>query len=344
MEQGKRYIRSSTSIDTREAPAESTPSYLESSSPEAALSAATKREQTVAADLFATLLAQNKERARSSIETYEAATDLITAIDTLLVRHAEKFGFNRDEEFSHFGERTFKEAYAAVTHAAERLSARYFLDTERTKNERKHAAVVTNAREFIELMRHAQDEGRIPQELLARDAFKLIAQNITAISLQDHGSDATTIVELDAQHLMDHDLQGCMQLVDALIEQGGNLSSMDKLLLHQSMVYHRVGYMVPPILEGIAQKGLHGKDLGIPMLAAHYIRTQYDDPSSVWQTIFPAHEFELLHRAVLYQEKKPEGPSDMALQISPTLDDGTREHNIETIVRIARSADEETGV
>ena len=85
---------------------------------------ATKREQTVEADFFSKLLAQHRERARSCIEVYEAATDLITAIDTLLVRHAEKSGFNRDQEFNRFGSRLFTDSRDEVISAAEDLTAR----------------------------------------------------------------------------------------------------------------------------------------------------------------------------------------------------------------------------
>jgi hypothetical protein len=130
-----------------------------------------------------------------------------------------------------------------------------------------------------------------------------------------------------------------MQLADALIEQGGHLSPMDKLLLHQSAIYHRVSFMIPPVLQAIAQKGIQGKDLGIPMLAAQYIRSQYDDQSSVWHTIFPPHEFELLHKAVLYQEKESQNPSDMALQVG-AANEAARDHNVEAIVRISHRTDE----
>ncbi len=340
MQKQASYMQRAAADETRGSPAH-TVEPSDSSHPEAVLSEATKREHRVEAEFFSTLLADHREKARSCIEIYEAATDLVNVIDTLLVRHAEKFGFDREEEFSRFGASRFTDAFDDVSVAAERLAARYFLDHEKTRNEIKHAAVVTTARDFVTLMREAQHEGKIPKDLLARDAFKLIAQNITAISLQDRGSDVTTIVELDAQHLMVQELQGCMQLADALIEQGGSLSAMDKLLLHQSAVYHRVGLMIPPVLEAIAQKGIKGTDLGIPMLAAHYVRSQYDTPASVWQTVFSAQEFELVHRAVLYQDKECERSSDMALQVAPSQNDAAREHNIEAIVRIAHKSDQE---
>jgi sulfur transfer complex TusBCD TusB component (DsrH family) len=333
MEKAEGHIRLYPDDGAHEAPAAPHGRATESD-PRLSLAEATKREQAVEADFFATLLAQHRDRARSYIEVYEAAADLVTAIDTLLVRHAEKSGFNREEAFNRFGSTLFKDAINEVLAAAEDLTARYF-----ARSEKKYPSVVTNVHEFISLISEAQSTGSLPSDLLARDAFKLIAQNITAISLQDKGSDITTIVELDAIHLMEHDLQGCMQLADALIEQGGHLSPMDKLLLHQSAIYHRVSFMIPPVLQAIAQKGIQGKDLGIPMLAAQYIRSQYDDQSSVWHTIFPPHEFELLHKAVLYQEKESQNPSDMALQVG-AANEAARDHNVEAIVRISHRTDE----
>ena len=305
---------------------------------EASLEAATKREQAVEADFLETILARNGAMSRTVIDVYESATDLVAAVDTLLVRHALKCGFDREAAFEAFGEKTFHDSFSEVRVAAEHLAALYFLTNPATRNDQKYAAIVTNTQEFIALMREAQADGKIPQSLLARDAFKLIAQNITAISLQDKGSEVTTIVELDAHHLMEHDLRGCMQLADTLIEHGCTFSAMDKLLLHQGMVYHCVGYMVPPVLEAIAEKGMNGKQLGVPMLAAHYIRNQYDDPNSVWQNVFPAQDFELLHRAVLYQDQGGFGTPEMALQVGETVDDAVRTHNIEAIIRIAHRA------
>jgi hypothetical protein len=330
-------------VDRREEHAALAVRPLPSGAADSALSEATKREQRVEADLFSALLETDPVKARSFIETYEAATDLVTAIDTLLVRHAEKFGFHRDEEFARFGDRTFAEAAFEIELAAEKLSALYFQENEKTRNATKHAAVVASAKNFIALMLEAQNEGAVSRDVTARDAFKLIAQNITAISLQDRGSDVTTIIELDAQHLMEEELRGCMQLADALIEQGGAISAMDKLLLHQSAVYHRVGLMIPPVLEAVAKKGMSGSELGIPILAAHYVRSQYDDCCSPWQTIFSAQEFELIHRAVLYHDKRCETPSDLALQVDPASNVAAREHNIEAIVRIAHKSDEELG-
>ena len=307
---------------------------------QASLEAAAKRERAVEADFLETILSRNGAMARNVVDVYESATDLVDAVDMLLVRHALKCGFDREAAFEAFGENTFHDSYAEVRTAAEHLAALYFLNNSATRNDQKYAAIVTNAQEFIALMQEAQAEGKIPQSLLARDAFKLIAQNITAISLQDKGSEVTTIVELDAHHLMEHDLRGCMQLADTLIEHGCPLSAMDRLLLHQSMVYHCVGYMIPPVLEAIAEKGMNGKQLGVPMLAAHYIRNQYDDPSSVWQNVFPAQDFELLHRAVLYQDKGGFGTPEMALRVSEKVDDTVRTHNIEAILRIAHRAPE----
>jgi len=306
----------------------------------ASLEAAEKREHAVEADFLETILARNGAMARNVVDVYESASELVDAVDMLLVRHALKCGFDREAAFEGFGEKTFLESSAELRTAAEHLAAIYFLNNPVTRNDQKYSALVSNTQEFLALMGEAQAEGRIPQNLLARDAFKLIAQNITTISLQDKGSEVTTIVELDAHHLMEHDLRGCMQLADTLIDHGCPLSAMDRLLLHQSMVYHCVGYMVPPVLEAIAEKGMNGKQLGVPMLAAHYIRNQYDDPNSVWQNVFPAEDFELLHRAVLYQDKGGFGTPEMALRVADEVDDSVRTHNIEAILRIAHRAPE----
>lgn len=311
-----------------------------SQSATSAVEAAERREQSVEAEFLSRVLETNGSMARSVIEVYENASELIDKIDTLLVRHALKSGFDRESAFASFGDRTFTEAIDEVIGQAEKLTAIYFLNNPATQNNQKYAAIVTTVHEFIELMRQAQDEGHIPQTLFAKDAFKLIAQNITALALQDKGCEVTTIIELDAHHVTEHDIRGCMQLAETLSDHGCALSAMEKLLLHQGMVYHCVGYMVPPVLEAIAEKGMNGKQLGIPMLAAHYIRSQYEAPESAWKRVFSEGAFDLIHRAVLFQDKGGHGTADMALQLSPKPTDTVRSHNLEAIVRIAHRAPE----
>lgn len=301
---------------------------------------AEKREQSVEAEFLNRLLETNGSMARTVIEVFENASELIDKIDALLVRHALKSGFDRESVFESFGQESFAEGFTKVHEQADKLSALYFLDNPATQNTQKYAAVVTTVQEFIALMRQAQAEGSIPTTLSSKDAFKLIAQNITTLALQDKGCEVTTIIELDAHHLTEHDIRGCMQLAETLSDHGCSLSAMEKLLLHQSMVYHSVGYMVPPVLEAIAEKGMNGKQLGIPMLAAHYIRSQYEDPTSAWKSVFSEQAFDLLHRAVLFQDKGALGTPDMALQVTPQPSETVRTHNLEAIIRIAHRAPE----
>ena len=301
---------------------------------------AEKREHSVEAEFLNRLLETNGSMARTVIEVYENASDLIDKIDALLVRHALKSGFDRESVFASFGEKKFAEGVDDIIAHAEKVTALYFLNDPAAQNNQKYAAVVTTVHEFIELMKQAQEEGQIPQTLLAKDAFKLVAQNITALALQDKGCEVTTIIELDAHHVTEHDIRGCMQLAETLSDHGCSLSAMEKLLLHQGMVYHCVGYMVPPVLEAIAEKGMNGKQLGIPMLAAHYIRSQYEDPTSAWKSIFSEKAFDLIHRAVLFQDKGGHGTPDMALQVTPKPNEKVRSHNLEAIVRIAHRAPE----
>lgn len=301
---------------------------------------AEKREQSVEAEFLNRLLETNGSMARTVIEVFENASELIDKIDALLVRHALKSGFDRESVFESFGDKNFTDGFTDILEQAEKLSALYFLTTPATQNPQKYSGVVASVQEFIALMRQAQDEGNIPITLSAKDAFKLIAQNITALALQDKGCEVTTIIELDAHHLTEHDIRGCMQLAETLSEHGCSLSAMEKLLLHQSMVYHSVGYMVPPVLDAIAEKGMNGKQLGIPMLAAHYIRSQYEDPTSAWKSIFSEKSFDLLHRAVLFQDKGSLGTPEMALQVTPQPTEHIRSHNLEAIIRIAHRAPE----
>lgn len=305
------------------------------------LEAAEKREQAVEADFLNRALENDSEGGRAVVEVFENASDLIDKIDSLLVRHALKSGFDRERAFESFGDRTFAEAIKEIRSTAEKLAETYFLNQSSTDDLKKYAAVVTTTFEFIDLLRQSQIEGSVPTDLSAKDAFKLIAQNITALALQDKGHDVTTIVELDATHLTEHDIRGCMQLADTLSDHGCALSALERLLLHQSMVYHCVGYMAPPILEAIADKGMNGKHLGVPMLAAHYVRNQYEDPASGWRSVFNEKAFELLHRAVLYQDNGAQGSADMALHVAEESTEETRAHNLEAIVRIAHHTPED---
>lgn len=265
---------------------------------DSSLNIAERREHLAQAEFLNKALRDSGDLARTVVDIFEAASDLIEKVDTLLVRQALKSGFDRERVFESFGEHRFAEFISEITLEAERLVTIYFHSKD---NAQKCEAVIATVREFIDLMKAAQQEGQIPLELLAKDAFKVIAQNITALALQDKGREITTIVELDAAHLTEHDIARCMQLADQWSQNGHSLSAMERLLIHQSIIYHKVGYMVPPILEAVAERGINGRELGIPMLAARYVRSQYEDSKSAWKNLFSEQAFEALHRAILYQ-------------------------------------------
>ncbi|MFA5508510.1 MAG: hypothetical protein WC423_24005, partial [Vulcanimicrobiota bacterium] len=112
-----------------------------------------------------------------------------------------------------------------------------FGNKEANHNPEKKALVSAQAGRFLDLVAEAAPPG-----MSASDAFKLAQDNAVLVAYQDRVSSEVFMGDHGVRHLLGHNIRVCEELADKVVAQGGTVSAKDRLVMHQTMVMHDLGY------------------------------------------------------------------------------------------------------
>lgn len=263
------------------------------------------------------------------------------AVQAEIKKFAQDRGVNLDEIPQELATISFEsDANGQTEAAAQQLVEKFFNSEQASRNPEKYAMVAKQTQEYLQLLRQAQVEGAIPKNATAADMYRLISENITALALQDRAASENLLGDHGIRHLVGHNIEVSMQIAESLRNRGASISSMDKLLMQQIMIYHDLGYAMAPVRDAINQQGIRGQDAGHNLLAAQYVRERIVDSSDVWHTIFGQNQenLDILHRGILYHDKDESGGA--GIRFVTKLKEGQdpklmRAANIESIIRTA---------
>lgn len=266
---------------------------------------------------------------------YADASSQMDKVDLSLQTHSRSIGIDINQVPAEIYGKSFAQSVEQIRTIASVQVEQYFLNKESTFNPQKCATVQKQTKEFIDLMVQAQLEGSISLNLSAADAFRLVAHNLSGLSLQDRAASENLLGDHGVRHLVGHNINSCMQLAQGLQNQGVNVSAMDRLIMHQTMLWHDLGYAMPVVRDQINRDGIRGQDFGHNVLAAQFVRQEYTSPDSVWRSVFRPNDFECIHNAILFHDRDVNGNPGVKLTPGNHRDEGVRESNIQAIVRIA---------
>lgn len=213
---------------------------------------------------------------------------------------------------------------------AQGIVDRFFLSDAASKNPEKHATVSEQTQRFLDLTMQAAPPG-----FTAADAAKLVASNLALISYQDQAAAENMLGDHGVRHLLGHNVKACESLADALEQQGTPVSATERLMLHQTMIVHDLGYAMDTVRDAINRDGIKGQDAGHNVLAAKYLKERAQDPSDPLTKLFSPTDLDTVHRCVLFHDKDAEGKPGIHLQVGSQLGPEERATNLETITRLA---------
>lgn len=204
-------------------------------------------------------------------------------------------------------------------------------------NPEKYNDIIGQNAQYLDLLFQCQSEGRIPQDLKAGEVFALVSENISALALQDRASSENTLGDHGERHLVRHNIQVAIELANQLQEKGVPVTSLDKLLLHQTMLYHDLGYAMEPVRDAINKDGPKGQDAGHNILAAQFVRERTAKEGDLWRRVFGKKASEQIHTAIIYHDKDSEGKNrvDFSAQKQGETAEEAKGRIIESIVRTA---------
>jgi hypothetical protein len=223
-----------------------------------------------------------------------------------------------------------KDNLAEVKKATQGIVDKLFLSQQASFNPEKHATVTQETERFLDLAMQVAPKG-----FSAADAYKLVAGNLALISYQDKAAAENMLGDHGVRHLLGHNIKACEQLADGLEKRGIPVNSMDRLVMHQAMIVHDLGYAMDSVRNPINSEGLKGQDAGHNVLAARYLRERSQNPDDPLAKLFGQGDLERMHRCVLYHDKDVQGGPGVHFNMNSTLTDDERAGNLETMTRVA---------
>ena len=215
------------------------------------------------------------------------------------------------------------------------LVEQFYKRAEASINPEKFQLLQNQTEQFLKLLRQAQAEGSVSNTLSAEDVYRLTSENIAILAYQDRIASENLLGDHGLRHLVGHNIRVSMELADQLSSQGTPISAKDRLILHQTMIYHDLGYAVAPVAEAIRDKGPKGQDSGHNVLAAKIMKEQAVDRNSPLSKVFSDNDFSLIHQGILYHDKNAEGKPAIAFTVGENQTAESRKNNLLSVVRTA---------
>ncbi len=166
------------------------------------------------------------------------------------------------------------------------------------KNPEKHRLVTEETNRYLDLISQAQAEGDIPHDLDATSVMRLVEQNVWTLAFQDRVASENLIGDHGIRHLVGHNIRVSESIVDELVRNGQPVKAVDRLIMHQVMIDHDLGYVMDPVRLQI-NKGEFKADKGHNVLSAKYERQRIEDKASPLSQIFSGEQLGIIHEGIL---------------------------------------------
>ncbi|MBU3978632.1 hypothetical protein KKE68_02940 [Patescibacteria group bacterium] len=105
------------------------------------------------------------------------------------------------------------------------------------------------------------------------------------------------------RHIVGHNIDVSMKLADELERNGQKVSAVDRLMMHQIMIEHDMGYATDVVSKPINQGGF-GADGGHNVLAAKSFREQAEDTTSPVGQVFSSEQAAIVHEGILHHDSR----------------------------------------
>ncbi len=205
-----------------------------------------------------------------------------------------------------------------------------FANREANHNPEKFALMKEQSDRFIDLLGEAA-----PKDMTAADAFRLVQGNTVLTAYQDRVASEVCMGDHGVRHLVGHNIRVCEELADKMEAQGAKVTAKDRLIMHQTMLMHDLGYAVDTVREGFQNEGIIGQDKGHNLLAARVLREQSADLDHPLNKLFSSSDLEHIHSCILHHDKDATGNPGVELRMTAHPTEEDRRVNLETMVRTA---------
>ena len=211
----------------------------------------------------------------------------------------------------------------------QKLVDQFFANPMASQNPLKHKLASQQMQRFVALAKEAKPEASDEQ------IHKLASHNLALLAMQDRAAAEITFGEHGVRHLVGHNIRVVEELADQMETHGTPVSAQERLAMHQAMLLHDLGYAAENVAGAMREEGIRGQDAGHPLLGARYLRERQDDPKDILHTFFSPHDFEVMHRCILFHDMDQDGKPGYELNLGKDLSPSQRAANFETLTRVA---------
>lgn len=196
-------------------------------------------------------------------------------------------------------------------------------------NPEKHRLVTEKTQRYLDLMLQAQAEGDLPPSLNAQTVLNLAEQNVWTLAFQDRVASENLLGDHGIRHLGGHNITTAEALSDELVRNGQSVRAVDRLIMHQIMIDHDLGYAMDPVRQQI-NKGNFKADRGHNVLAAKYERQRARDSGDSLGRVFTQEQIGIIHEGILHHDSS---------NIDFRIGDSSKEARQENILSSIHTAD-----
>ncbi len=193
-----------------------------------------------------------------------------------------------------FGEESKQIVLTRVQEHVDRL-----LNSEQGRlNPEKHKIVSDETQRYLELVSQAQTEGDLPTDLSAQDVLDLATQNVWSLAFQDRVASENLLGDHGVRHLVGHNIRATELIDDELVRNGQQVKAIDRLIKHQTMIDHDIGYAMDPVREQV-NSGNFKADRGHNVLAAKFERQRAENQTDVLSKVYSRKQIAMIHEGIL---------------------------------------------
>jgi hypothetical protein len=252
------------------------------------------------------------------------SSEIKSAIDT----YGKKAGLEHAQGIELAGKTFNSETRNQIGEQMQVQIDRLFNSEQGRKNPDKQASVAWETQRYLDLLLQAQAEGDIPSSIDASAVLGLVEKNVWQLGYQDRVASEIIMGDHGVRHLVDHNIKVTETIADSLQSQGQSVRAVDRLITHQIMLDHDLGYATNTVREGI-NSGEFGAENGHNLLSAKVIRQRMEDQKDPLTAVFSQKQLQILHEAILYHDD-----SKVDFRVGDESEEARRA-NIESAVHVA---------
>ncbi len=227
-----------------------------------------------------------------------------TYVGKQIAEHAAQAGLDHEQNAEFTGKPINQETRVIIQERAQVHIDRLLSSEQGRINPEKHDLVTKQTQRYLELVQQAQVEGDMSQDMDAQAVLQLIEENVWKLAYQDRVASENMLGDHGIRHLVGHNINVSEALSDELARNGQEVRAVDRLMMHQVMIDHDLGYAMDTVRQPIAE-GKFGADAGHNVLAAKVLRERMIDSTDVMNKVFTQEQMSTMHEGILHHDAKP---------------------------------------